>query len=272
VIQVQHRFRLGEARGTGVACGEDGLFVGETPLIEKARAGDSVQRWRPRAAAELDRDLSRVYGLPVTLAGRMSGLAAVAQALDDGDLARAQITALYLKLPDPPAPSPSRRVDPATDETLYRALEASSLLKLEWDESKHPRWPAGSPDGVGGEFAPAGAAGAGTSSAGTSAGEPKARLTSTQGLTIPMDIPLEEPLVRPLPTEILPPPLIGPIPRNPYPERPECVKEWNEADEYCRKLAKRGLLGKHPYQGHGNSYEQCMRGQISEDCGGNPVI
>lgn len=166
-------------------------------------------------------------------------------------------------LPDPLATT--RQGDPGRPgvETLFRTLAASNLLKLEWDESKHPRWPAGSADGVGGEFAPAG----GSASDG---GNP--RLTSTQAASIPMEIPWEEPQAIPIPSEIVPPPIIGPIPRNPYPDRPRCVKEWEEADKYCHELERRGVLGKPPYKGQGNSYEQCLRGQVSEDGGGNPVI
>lgn len=111
MIEVLPRFRLAEARGTGIVCDEQGLFVGETPLIERAKDGDGAYQWRPRSAADLDHDLSRVYGLPVTLAGRMGGLDAIAKALSNGDLARAQITALYLRLPDPPASLPSGRRD-----------------------------------------------------------------------------------------------------------------------------------------------------------------
>ncbi len=245
MIQVQHRFRLADAPGAGVACNGEGLFVGHTPLLQKARDGNRIARWQARPMADLDRDLSRTYGMPVTLAGRANGLAAVAEALDRGDLVRAQITALYLMLPDPLATT--RQGDPGRPgvETLFRTLAASNLLKLEWDESKHPRWPAGSADGVGGEFAPAG----GSASDG---GNP--RLTSTQAASIPLEIPWEEPRIAPFPSEIVPPPITGPIPRN------------------CRRLEDRGLLGKHPYKGHGDSFEQYLRGQVSEDCGGNSVI
>jgi hypothetical protein len=262
LIEVQHRFKLAEGSGRGIACDAGGLFVGQTPLLEKVEGENGALVWRARATPDLDRDLSRAYGLPVTLAGRAIGLAAVARALASGELARAQITALYLRLPDPPSSSATSHPDQTGIEDLHRALHACSLLKLEWDEAAHPRWPAGSPDGIGGEFAPQGAGG------------PSASLIDTQvgGMAIPMGIPLEEPLVEPLPTEIVPPPISGPIRRNPYPSRPECVKEWAEADARCRDLADRGLLGKPPYKGHGDAYDQCVRGQVTEACGGNPVV
>ena len=88
---------------------------------------------------------------------------------------------------------------------------------------------------MGRQFAPAGTGGVGAATT--------AHLTSDQGLSIPWDIPLDEPLVRPFLTEIVPPPITGPIPRNPYPARPECVKEWNDAEEYCARLEKKASSG-----------------------------
>jgi hypothetical protein len=41
---------------------------------------------------------------------------------------------------------------------LARRLRSSGMLKADWDPTQHPRWPAGSPGGIGGEFAPAGTA------------------------------------------------------------------------------------------------------------------
>ena len=92
--------------------------------------------------------------------------------------------------------------------------------------------------------------------------------------------PLVEPLIaRPMP---LPPSIdVGPlapdiapresIPQNPYPDRPECAEEWREATEYCSALKRKGKLGVVPYRQAGNSLRQCIMGQVSERCGGNPV-
>ena len=51
----------------------------------------------------------------------------------------------------------------------------------------------------------------------------------------------------------------------------ECEREWEEAREYCGDLRKAGKLGADGYRGMGITYEQCLRGQVSEACGGNPT-
>jgi hypothetical protein len=77
-----------------------------------------------------------------------------------------------------------------------------------------------------------------------------------------------------LPSEILPPPVIPNIsprdlPRNPYPDRPECEQEWAEATDYCLSLKARNLLGRGDYRGSGRTLSQCIMGRVSQDCGGN---
>lgn len=88
--------------------------------------------------------------------------------------------------------------------------------------------------------------------------------------------PLIEPLfgemVRPFPGTIdVVPPMMFPRAKNPYPDKPECVEEWAHAEQFCRDLRRRGKLGKDGYRGFGKTYQQCLLGQVSEACGGNPV-
>jgi hypothetical protein len=150
---------------------------------------------RPQPRAE------RCYGLPVEIDRKMDALGAVARALSRGDLIHAQIATLHLQIPDPLrlAKSP-----PSSEEVIGLAnrLRASGLLKADWDPTKHPRWPAGSPDSIGGRFAPAG-----TASGDSGAEEPGPRVMPAQ-ITIPM--PFELPGI-PFPSEILPPPVIPDI-------------------------------------------------------------
>jgi len=172
LIEFEHLFRLGRRAGDGVFCDQGGLSVGEVALLERASDPGVAEPWRPRPAAEINRDLSRCYGLPIGIEPKIGGLQAIARALGRGDLAHAQIAALQLRIPDPPDLAKS-----ATDAQglaeLARRLDASGLLKGDWNEDKHPRWPPGSQDSQGGRFAPADQGGDGSGSAAApSAGAP----------------------------------------------------------------------------------------------------
>jgi hypothetical protein len=259
------RFRLAEHDGSGVSCDERGLFVGGTALLERDDMGDGAGEWRPRPTADLNYELTRTYGLDVEASAKVGGFAAVARALARGDIAHAQLVALFLRMPDPPTLSKvSER--PTGEELLGLAADLHACGLLKWDSAKHPRWPAGTPDGIGGEFSPAGAGA-------SMGGQPSAHVA--QGpIAIPFPGEIPEVVPRPLPfPEVVPPPIVVPntMPRNPYPDRAGCSEEWAEAEQYCRNLANRGLLGKGDYRGHGKTFAECVLGQVSERCGGYQV-
>jgi hypothetical protein len=282
---IGRRFSLSTERGCGVFCSENGLFIGEVPMLERTRRSDGALEWRTRPALDLNRDLSARYGLPIEISSKIERLAAIAKALNRGDLVYALIATPHLEFPDPPDLTKSALRDGSV-VGLSRSLQASGLLKADWDPSKHPRWPTGSAGGIGGEFAPAG----GTDGASSSA-EPDpssevaqvipARLDTPDGIpftpanatTLPF--PRVLPGEIPLPSEIAPGPLLPPnvnpihIPRNPYPGRPKCVKEWAQAQEDCVNLWANGLLGTDDYRGMGSTIAECMMGRVSQDCGGN---
>ena len=158
-------------------------MVGEVALLERSSDVDNVRPWRPRPVAELNRDLSRCYGLPIEIEPKARGLEAVAQALGCGDLAHAQMVALHLCFPDPlDLEKSAGDVQALVD--LARRLDASGLLKRDFDSNLHPRWPAGSEDSVGGRFAPAGSQGGGTAAGaaqdGGSSPGPRQRLTEAE--------------------------------------------------------------------------------------------
>jgi len=125
-------FHLCEA---GIACDGAGLRVGGVDLLEP----DPVRArgWRARPDADLNLELSARYRLPVDVVGKSHGLNRIADALERGDLALAQIGALLLQMPDPPALGKALGGDDAWD--LAMQLAASGLLKADWDETKHPR-------------------------------------------------------------------------------------------------------------------------------------
>jgi hypothetical protein len=237
--------------------------VGAVPLLEQVRGTSGLDQWRPRVLSDLNRDLSACYGLPVEFSRKIGDLGAVAQALGRGDLIHAQIATLHLEMPDPPSLKKSSQT-PDEIIDLARQLRVSGLLKADWDPAKHPRWPAGSPDSIGGRFAPGGDA------TEDSAAEEHAPIVPAQvTIPVPFDLPIP-----PFPSEILPPPAIPDIyprdlPRNPYPDRPECEQEWAEATAYCLGLKARNQPGKEGYRGSGRTLSQCIMGRVSQDCGGS---
>jgi hypothetical protein len=261
------RFALSDQHGHGVSCDQAGVFVGAVPLLEPCRNCGGFQKWRPRPMDELNRDLSKRYGVPIEFDAKLEGLAAIARALDRGDFLHAHIATLHLQIPDPP---PLAKAPPSATEldALAKELRASNMLKQDWDPQKHPRWPAGSPDSIGGRFAPDDA-----DLDGASADESNASTRTAQAGTI--TVPFEAVAPRgaiPWPSEIAPPLEIYPRHRleNPYPDREGCDEEWEYAKEYCQRLSERGLLGKGDYREHGKAFLQCVLGQVSERCGGSP--
>ncbi len=265
---IGRRFGLSGVFGIGVSCGADGVFVGAIPLLKKVcrtEASGRPDQWEVRPVPDINRDLGVCYGVPVEFDRKIGGLLLIAEALGRGDLIHAQIATLHLQIPDPPvllglAQAPGEMIQ------LAWQLQASGLLKADWEPAKHPRWPAGSPGGIGGEFAPAGAA-----SDDSTAPQQTVPVIPAQ-ITIP--VPFELPGGIPFPSEVLPPPVIPNInprdlPRNPYPDRPECEQEWAEATDYCLSLKARNLLGRGDYRGSGRTLSQCIMGRVSQDCGGN---
>jgi hypothetical protein len=137
-------FRLSR---NGVECDEQGLRVGGLPLL--AREGRGA--WKARDERDLGYDLSRVYGFRVDARAKMAGFGVVAKSLQDGNLAKAQVAALLLRLPDPLSRA-GGALGKSAEWRLYYDLVACGLLKADadWDE-KHPR--TGSPPNRG-WFAP----------------------------------------------------------------------------------------------------------------------
>jgi hypothetical protein len=137
-------FRLSSG---GIECDEGGLRVGDVALLTRDEKG----AWAARDERDLDCDLSRAYGFPVEVRAKMAGFATVANALQSRNIAKAQIAALLLRLPDP-LPFASAALDKSDARSLSRDLVACGLLKADsdWDE-QHPR--TGSPPNPG-WFAP----------------------------------------------------------------------------------------------------------------------
>jgi hypothetical protein len=82
----------------GLACTEDGLFLGRTPLIERRD-----QRYVVRERSEIERLLKRAYQSGPAIERLMSGLATVAAALNANDQCLARIAAVHLQIPNMPS-------------------------------------------------------------------------------------------------------------------------------------------------------------------------
>ena len=145
-------FHLSPTRANGVSCNVDGAFVGAIPLLDR-RQKNNKDQWHLRECKELSEQISGLYGLPIDMSSKTGGLKAIANALNRGNVARAQIATVLLGIPDPPRLSKRVR---SRDEAvaLIRDLHWSGMIK--WDPDEHPRWPAGNEDHKGGKFAPKG--------------------------------------------------------------------------------------------------------------------
>lgn len=149
---ISRTFRL---RPGGVWCDEGGLSLGGVPLLNSFSDLRVKTSWRTLPASELDAAMSRAYGMPVRAHEKTRGLKVVADALNNRELARAQIAAVLLRLPDPPA----LRKSAASGLELATELANSGFLIKEWDPDDHPR--TGEPPNPG-WFAPKDGDGAGS--------------------------------------------------------------------------------------------------------------
>lgn len=150
-----HEFHLSPpGEGRGVSCDANGAFVGDIPLLKRSIV-DGRERWEPRECGELSKAIGASFGLPIDMSAKLGGVRAIANALNDGDVARAQIATVLLGIPELPDLSKDA-CSPADLKKFVDELQWSGLLKADWDADEHPRWPAGAPDSQGGQFAPKG--------------------------------------------------------------------------------------------------------------------
>jgi hypothetical protein len=135
----------------GLACDEHGAFLGPIPLVSSQRRGAGEEVWSARPISELNRELSTFYGVPVDLTPKAKGLATIAGAFNDGNLAKAQIAALHLHLPDLPLLAKGARTN---EEITALAIQLcrTGILKGTFDPKQHPRWPSNAPGSQGGQF------------------------------------------------------------------------------------------------------------------------
>jgi hypothetical protein len=104
----------------GVCFTEGGLSLGRTLLIERQGTKFAV-----RKRIEIERLLSRAYGMDLAVDRLMSGLATVSTALNANEPGLARIAAVHLRIPDLP------------DQAARDRLEAEDILikSIEWDSA-----------------------------------------------------------------------------------------------------------------------------------------
>jgi hypothetical protein len=93
LIDRTYRLQYG-VDGLGLECTADGVSLAGVPLLRATPAGLA-----PRPMEDLGVLLKGAYGRPVDPVGVSPGLRVVAAALNEGDLGRAMVAALHLKLP-----------------------------------------------------------------------------------------------------------------------------------------------------------------------------
>ena len=93
---IDHTFRLAkDATGLGLTCNLEGCALAGVPLLNRTLTG-----FAPRSAAEVGALMKIAYGQDVDPKGLSAGLEVIAKALNQGDVGRAMVAALQLRLPE----------------------------------------------------------------------------------------------------------------------------------------------------------------------------
>ena len=132
-------FHLSPRGQGGISCDGGGAFIGPIPILHRLRR-NGKDEWQPRDCDGLSEQMSARYGLPIDMSPKAGGLKVIAKALNEGDVARAQIAAVLLGVPDPP-PLSKGASSRQQMIALVRDLNWSGMLK--WNPAEHPRWPKG---------------------------------------------------------------------------------------------------------------------------------
>lgn len=128
---MQQRFRLtNDPGGLGVGCGSKGLTLAGVALLQKGARG-----FEPRTAEEIEALLEQAYPELAERPPVWGGLKVVADALNAGDLTKAMIAAVFLRLPELDREGAVRVA--RTNETLAKQYDA------EEPRDERGRWTVG---------------------------------------------------------------------------------------------------------------------------------
>jgi hypothetical protein len=119
----------------GISCGELGPMLGPIRLLDKTPTG-----FVPRPVAELNDLLGQTFGKACDCSDPARSLGPIAQALNEGSMARAMIGTQLLNLPMLSASEADRAI---------RLLQKASP-----DDPVRPGWPKDTEGGLGGKFRP----------------------------------------------------------------------------------------------------------------------
>lgn len=109
-----------DPRGAGLRCDNAGLFLGRDTLLRRDHNG----KFEARAADELQRVFDRTYGVETNWESRIRSVNLVANALNKGELARAMMVAVLMRLPDPAGAIRIADVDGVLAKTGFNPDEA----------------------------------------------------------------------------------------------------------------------------------------------------
>jgi hypothetical protein len=130
-------YRLADRGGPGLVCDEDGVALGAISLIRAGRGAKNLRGCEVRSPAEIERILRLAYGpQPNEIIQRLHrGLQRTAGWIEAGDLGRAAIEAVMLRLPD------------LTLDAMAKLARIADLEKGGTAWETEPRIPAGQTDG-----------------------------------------------------------------------------------------------------------------------------
>jgi hypothetical protein len=126
----------------GLSCDQEGLCLASYwRLVTAALDREGRRFYRAQPVGEINTALSAGYGVAVSAAPLYPAITRIADYMTRGEWTLATLAAVHLGLPELP-----------DQAAAHRLLKVTTTA---WDPAKHPRWPAQSTEGHGGQFRPA---------------------------------------------------------------------------------------------------------------------
>lgn len=123
-----------DPRNRGLRCDGDGLFLGRNALLDRDRVGN----FQARPTGDLRKIFDGIYRGQTNWESRIRSVRLVANALNKGEMARAMMTAVLMRLPDPDSSIRIADVDSVLAKAGFNSDEA---------RDERGRWTNGGSDG-----------------------------------------------------------------------------------------------------------------------------